>query len=99
MEGTYALVRLAIEQRRQVHATYSGHRRRMCPHVIGTRDGQPRALFFQFAGGSHRGLPSGGDWRCLPLDGLTEVSTHDGRWHTRAHSEPQRCIDAVDLEI
>jgi hypothetical protein len=99
MEGTYALVRLAIEERRQVHATYGGHRRRMCPHVIGARDGQPRALFFQFAGSSGRGLAPGGDWRCLPLEGLIEVAIHDGDWHTRAHSEPQRCIDDVDLEI
>jgi hypothetical protein len=99
VQGTYALVRRAIEERRQVHAIYDGHRRRMCPHVIGTRHGQPRALFFQFAGGSSRGLPPGGDWRCLRLDGLTDVSIEDGPWHTRAHSEPQRCIDDVDLEI
>jgi hypothetical protein len=71
----------------------------MCPHVIGSKDGQPRALFFQFAGSSSRGLPPGGDWRCLPLDDLTDVSTHDGLWHTRAHSEPQRCIEEVDLEV
>jgi hypothetical protein len=99
VEGTYALVRGAIEGRRQVEAVYGGHRRRMCPHVIGTRAGSPRALFFQFAGSSGRGLPPGGGWRCLPLDGLTEVSVHDGPWHTRAHSEPQGCIEVVDLEI
>ncbi len=99
MEDTYALVCLAIEKRRQVQATYAGHQRRMCPHVIGAKDGQPRALFFQFAGGSSSGLPPAGDWRCLPLDGLTDVSIHDGPWHTRAHSEPQLCIDEVDLEV
>jgi hypothetical protein len=71
----------------------------MCPHVIGAKDGRPRALFFQFAGDSSRGLPPGGDWRCLLIDGLAEISIHAGPWHTRAHSEPQRCIDDVDLEI
>ena len=71
----------------------------MCPHVIGTRDGEPRALFFQFAGSSGRGLRPQGDWRCLPLVGLSDVSIHGGLWHTRAHSEPQRCIDDVDLAI
>jgi hypothetical protein len=96
---TYALVRRAIEERRQVHATYAGHQRRMCPHVIGTRAGQARALFFQFAGGSGRGLATGGDWRCLSLEGLSGVSIHDGPWHTRAHSEPQSCIDDVDLAV
>ncbi len=99
VEGTYALVRRAIEERRQVDATYGGHRRRMCPHVIGTRDGEPRALFFQFAGGSGRGLPPGGDWRCLLLDGLSEVSLRDGAWHSRPHSQPQSCVAEVDLEV
>jgi hypothetical protein len=99
VEDTYALVRRAIEERRQVHATYAGHQRRMCPHVIGTKDRRPRALFFQFAGGSGRGLSPGGDWRCLLLDRLTDVSVQAGPWHTRAHSEPQRCIDDVDLAI
>ena len=98
-DDLYALVRRAIERRQQVHATYGGHRRRLCPHVIGTREGQSRALFFQFGGTSSRGLEPGGDWRCLPLDGLSEVSAHEGPWHTRAHSEPQRCIDQVDLEV
>jgi len=99
MEDTYALVRRAIVERQQLHASYDGHQRRMCPHVIGTKDGQARTLVFQFAGFSHRGLRPGGDWRCLLLDGLADVSIHEGPWHTRAHSEPQRCIDDVDLQI
>lgn len=99
MEGAYALIRQAIEERRQVHAAFGGYQRRMCPHILGTKDGLPRALFFQFAGGSSRGLAPGGDWRCLPLDGLTEISVHDGPWHTRAHSEPQHCVERIDLEV
>lgn len=99
MEDAYALVRRAIEEKQQVHASYAGHQRRMCPHVLGTKEGRSRALFFQFAGGSHRGLPPGGDWRCLFLDALNGASIHAGTWHTRAHSEPQRCVVDVDLEV
>lgn len=99
MEGTYALVRRAIAERRQVHATYGGHRRRMCPHVIGSGGGQPRALFFQFAGASGRGLEPGGGWRCLSLEGMTDVSIHAGPWHTQAHSQLQHCVSEVDLEV
>ncbi len=95
----YPLIRRAIVERKQVHAVFGGHARRLCPHVIGTRDGQARALFFQFAGGSDRGLEPGGDWRCLPLDGLSEVAVAAGRWHTRAHAGAQHCIDDVDLEV
>jgi hypothetical protein len=99
MSDTYDLVRRAIAERKRVHAVYHGHPRHMCPHVIGTRNGEARALFFQFGGSSQRGLPPGGDWRCLPLSGLTEIALYDGRWRTKAHSQPQSCIDEVDLEV
>ena len=95
----YALLRRAIEERLQVHAAYGGHRRRLCPHVLGIKNGEPRALCFQFAGGSGRGLEPGGGWRCLPLAGLSDVSVHAGRWYTTSYSQPQSCIDAVDLEV
>jgi hypothetical protein len=99
MDATYALIRQAIAARQQVHASYADHPRLLCPHMIGTRAGEPRALFFQFGGTSSRGLAPGGDWRCLPLAGLSEVSVHGGDWHTRSHSRPQSCIDEVDLEV
>jgi hypothetical protein len=97
MEAAYEQIRLAIEGRRQVEALFEGQLRCFCPHVIGWREGQPRALVFQFAGYSSRGLPSGGDWRCLAIDRLSEVALRDGPWHSREHSQPQRCIDDVDL--
>jgi hypothetical protein len=99
MNSTYSLIWQAIEECRQVHASYAGHPRLLCPHLIGTRAGEPRALFFQFGGSSARGLAPGGDWRCFPLAGLSEVSLHDGDWHTRPHSQPQSCIDEVELEV
>jgi hypothetical protein len=71
----------------------------MCPHVIGTKNGQARALFFQFGGSSSRGLPPSGDWRCMPLDGLTAVSIHDGPWRTIAYTQSQTCIDEIDAEV
>jgi hypothetical protein len=99
MAGTYELIRQAIAERKQVHACFDGRARQLCPHAIGWRAGQPRALFFQFDGYSSRGLEPGGDWRCLALDRLTDVSLHEGAWHTREHSQPQHCIDDVDLSI
>ncbi len=99
MPSAYELVRQAIAERRRVEALFEGRPRSFCPHAIGTRDGQPRALVFQFAGHSGRGLPPGGDWRCLAIDRLSEVSLHDGPWRSREHSQPQRCIEEVDLSI
>jgi hypothetical protein len=98
-DGTYALIRRAIHERRQVLARFDGRPRGFCPHAIGTRDGRPCALVFQFEGYSSRGLPPGGDWRCLDLDRLSEASLHDGPWHTKEHSQRQHCVDEVDLSI
>ena len=99
MSDAYALVRRAMEEKRPLRASYKGHHRRLCPHLIGTRDGRPRALFFQFGGTSERGLPPGGDWRCLEIGGLSGVAIEDGPWRTKPHSQPQHCVDEVELEV
>ncbi|MGK2939674.1 MAG: hypothetical protein ACSLFR_18035 [Solirubrobacteraceae bacterium] len=100
MADVYSMVRDAIVSRQQIVATYSGHRREMCPHAIGTKGGRPQALFFQFGGSSSSGLPPGGEWRCLPLSGLSDVAAVEGDWHSgTSHSQSQTCIDDIDIEI
>lgn len=93
------MVRQAIVERKRIHAIYDGHSRRMCPHVIGTRNGRARALFFQFGGSSNRGLPSTGDWRCMLLERLTDISIHDGPWRTKPFTQAQTCVDDIDIEV
>lgn len=97
----YEMVRQAIVDKAQVIATYQGHVRHMCPHVIGrAAKGNRQALFFQFAGGSTTGLPPGGQWRCIPIDGLKNVSVREGPWHTASdHTRPQTCVEAIDVEV
>ncbi|HEX5927837.1 MAG TPA: hypothetical protein VFY48_00400 [Solirubrobacterales bacterium] len=99
MSPIHELLRQAIAERRCVEAVFGGYRRGLCPHVLGTRDGELRVLCFQYAGGGSRGLEPGGDWRCLPLAGLSQVATVDGRWRTKPHSQPQRCIEEVEIEV
>jgi hypothetical protein len=95
----YELIRAATLARRQVVATYKGHRRELCPHVLGTKEGRRQALFFQFGGGSSSALPPGGDWRCIPVDGLEDVVVRDGPWHTGVgHQHPETCVDTIDVE-
>jgi hypothetical protein len=42
--STYDTIREAIRHKRQIVATYRGHRREMCPHVIGVKSGKPATL-------------------------------------------------------
>jgi hypothetical protein len=95
----YELIRTATLAKRQILATYKGHRRELCPHVLGTKEGRRQALFFQFGGGSSSALPPGGDWRCIPVDGLEDVVVREGPWHTGVrHQHLETCVDTIDVE-
>lgn len=94
------LIVTAIQERLIVTATYQEKKRIMCPHVIGHKDGKLNALFFQFAGESKTGLPSGGQWRCIHLDELSNVSIAPGEWHTSPdYARPQTCVDQIIVQV
>ena len=94
------LIVQAIQKRWVVTAMYQGYERIMCPHVIGYKKGELNALFFQFAGGSKSGLPPGGQWRCVHVAELSNVSAGPGEWHTGlSHTQPQTCVDQVIASV
>jgi len=101
--NTYDLLKQAISKKQQVVATYNGYRREMCPHALGKKNGKEHCLFYQFAGESSSNpiIPgSEKNWRCMPVNGLFDVSLREGEWHTASnHSRPQTCIDDIDVEI
>ena len=98
---TYAVLRQAILDRRQVTCVFRGHYRELCPHVLGRgKDGTEQVLSFQFGGQSSSRLPPGGEWRCMPVAEMKDVKSHDGPWQTGSgHSRPQTCVRDVDVEV
>jgi hypothetical protein len=97
---TYQLFRTAILGRKRIACVYRGKRREICPHVLGTKDGQETALTYQFAGESNSDLPAGGEWRCLRLAEVRNPQLRDGDWHTGVgHSKRQACVDHVDVDV
>lgn len=101
MPDNYATLTQAIQEKLSVSAMYHGFLREMCPHVLGTsRKGEAQCLFFQFAGGSSKGLQPEGEWRCIPIGNLQIERVYPGPWHTGDdHSRPQTCVAFVDVEI
>lgn len=98
--NSYELIRTAIIERHQVLAVYQGRQREMCPHTLGHTKDREQGLFFQFGGESSKGLPDGGEWRCMEIALLDEVEVIEGDWHTRDdHSRPQTCVEHVDVEV
>ena len=98
--NVYDMLRQAIVNRNQVVCMYRGYYRECCPHAIGLTHGIGRILVYQFGGESSRGLPVGGEWRCMDIGGLSGISVRCGPWHTGGrHTRPQTCVKQVDLDI
>lgn len=89
----------ALRARKQIVCTYGGHRRELCPVILGHTGGEEKALTFQVGGESGSGLPPGGEWRCLFLAKVSLASLRDGPWRSGdGHSQPQGCVEDVDLD-
>jgi len=101
--SAYEQLKDAIQKKQQVVATYKGHLREMCPHALGWKGDRQQCLFYQFGGHSSSGaIVPGSDknWRCLPVDGLENITVREGEWHTAGnHSRRQTCVDQVDVEV
>lgn len=99
--NSYELIREAILNKQQVVATYRGHRRAMCPHVLGIKGFTRHALFYQFGGTSEHWLPTAGEWRCMDIDHLLDLTVREGQWHTRDDYDEQRqtCVDTIDIAV
>ena len=97
---TYNLFREAILGEKQVVCSYDGFRRELCPVILGMKDGEEKALVFQFAGESSKRLPSGGEWKCLTLSKVTDAVLRDGPWYEGSgHAREQTCVREVDVDV
>ena len=98
----YELIKEAIVHKKQIHAEYKGYKREMCPHVLGTKNNVPQALFYQFGGSSSKGLKNDlSNWRCIKIDELENVSIKEGKWHTGEvkTNRGNTCVDIIDVEV
>ncbi len=96
----FELFRDAIAHRKQVICTYHGQVRHVCPHTLGYKNEHEYVLTFQFAGGSSTDLPPTGQWRCLEIYHVKDLTTRGGDWHTGPrHTRPQKCVDRIVAQV
>jgi hypothetical protein len=98
--ATHALLLKAMREERPVACTYQGHRREICPVMLG-RDGlTEKALVYQFGGATSRGPVTKPDWKCFKLNEVEDGHLIDRRWHSGSqHSEAQHCMKMVEYDI
>jgi len=99
--ATYDLLLRAMRERQQLTCLYQGHRREVCPILLGRTGLEEKSLVFQFAGGTSNGpIPAPGDWKCFKLAELREVALRDGPWHAGgSHSGAQHCMKMVEYDV
>ena len=98
--SVYKLFEQAMISRKQIRCTYNGRSRELCPVLLGHSQGQEKALTYQFGGQSEKGLPPGGQWRCLWLSKVSNVRLRDGPLYAgNRHDQPQGCVEIVDLDV
>ena len=94
----YTTLAEAIGSKQQVTARYHDRERVFSPHALGTKRGAAHVLVYQYAGESERGLPPGGEWRCLNLEELSHIRLEPGAWRTAENVfNPQSCLDEIDV--
>ena len=101
--STYEIVQKAILKKHQVIAIHKGYHRKMCPHMIGRKDGDERALFYQFGGRSTQRIDPDGsprNWRCIRLAELSNIVIRPGRWHTAPNpSQYKGWVGEIDAQV
>ena len=99
--ANYELIHAAMASRLQIVCEYQGYVREICPHALGLgKAGELKVLGFQFGGHSSRGLPPGGEWRCMDIDQMRGIRSQTGEWHTHdTHGKPQSCVKELHFEV
>jgi uncharacterized protein len=98
--ATFSLFHQAILNRQQITCRYKSEYREFCPHILGHKGDKEVAQVYQFGGGSSRGLPPEGQFRCVYLKDIQDAKTRDGQWFGGdKHKQKQRCVDRIYIHI
>ena len=99
--ATYELFLRAMREKRQIVCVYQGHRRELCPILLGRTGLEEKSLVYQFAGTTSDGpIKPGGDWKCLRLKEVRDVVLRDGAWHAGgSHTAAQICMKLVEYDV
>lgn len=96
----YKLILKAMLAEKQIACVYDGHPRQLCPIIIGHSDKQEKVLAYQLGGTSSKGLPPGGQWKCLSIAKMRAVRAQDGAWREgERHSQEQSYVQDVYIDI
>ena len=100
----WAVLELALVERRVVRLRYHGHGRVVCPHVLGWKSGRAMCLCYQVGGTTSEGtLPAGPRerWRSMFVDQVEEAVLTGDAWQSGENYSPSRsnCVDVAVVAV
>ena len=97
---THALFLQAMRTKRPVSCVYQGHKREICPVMLGRTSLEEKALVFQFGGSTSDGPLGKPDWKCFKLAEVRDAQLATGNWHAGSeHSQAQSCMKMVEYDV
>ena len=98
--AAHALFLEAMRTERPVACTDPGHRREICPIMLGRTGLEEKALVFQFGGSTSQGPIRKPDWKCFKLDEVRDAVLIEGSWRAGSeHSAAQHCMKMVEYDV
>ena len=93
----WAILELALLERRPVQAVYHGRARQLCPHALGWKNGRAKVLAHQ--ADDHATDPRQ-QWLSLFIDELHDTAITDQPWQSAPNHTPHtNGIDQLDAHI
>lgn len=99
----WALLEKAITERKSVRVTYHGHRRVLCPHLLGWHNDRAKLLSYQASGTTSTGALTSDHrhrWRAMFVDEIEDPAITDQPWQTAPNYTPHVIgIDSIELAV
>ena len=74
----------------------------VCPHILGTKEGDWHLFTWQINDDSQHGFQPGAQrWRCFELEDMSNVQAREGEWYRgwTGGKRPQSCVDVIDTRV
>jgi hypothetical protein len=89
----------AVENHTPLVCRYGGHRREICPIIVGHSEGEEATLVWQMGGETSGGPLIKGEWKCLKLAMVRSQEIGEGSWQVGlSHQQAQSCVKEVDYD-
>lgn len=102
MSENFLLLQQSLLELKPCTAVYDGLPRLLCPHVLGHKGIEEQVLCWQYGGQSSTPLPPQGQWKCLTVAKISQLTLNGDAWCYGEKGKtgvPTFCVGTVTNKI